>query len=57
MAVFFDQNQVTWDFVLVCDNHKLGSEKAVKRKKFLEELEKKEFIIKVRWKASLETWL
>ncbi|KYO41593.1 anoctamin-9 isoform X1 [Alligator mississippiensis] len=39
-------NQVTWDFVLVCDNHKLGSEKAVKRKKFLEELEKKEFIIK-----------
>ncbi|XP_073203124.1 anoctamin-9 isoform X4 [Lepidochelys kempii] len=39
-------NQMKWDFVLVCDKHKPGSKKEAKRKQFLEELEKKGFIIK-----------
>ncbi|CAM5149518.1 unnamed protein product [Natator depressus] len=39
-------NQMKWDFVLVCDKHKPGSKKKAKRKKFLEELEKRGFIIK-----------
>ncbi|XP_067396545.1 anoctamin-9 isoform X2 [Emydura macquarii macquarii] len=39
-------SSMKWDFILVCDKHKPGSEKDAKRKKFLEELEKKGFIIK-----------
>ncbi|XP_032301054.1 anoctamin-9 [Coturnix japonica] len=35
-----------WDFVLVSDIHQTGSEKEIKRKKFLDELSKKGFIIK-----------
>uniref|UniRef100_A0A8D0C4D9 Anoctamin n=1 Tax=Salvator merianae TaxID=96440 RepID=A0A8D0C4D9_SALMN len=36
-----------WDFVLVCDDHSLHSEKDYKKKEFLEELHKKGFIIKM----------
>ncbi|NXH80063.1 ANO9 protein, partial [Edolisoma coerulescens] len=36
----------TWDFVLVSDIHEMGSEKEIKRKKFLDELSKKGFTIK-----------
>ncbi|XP_066475740.1 anoctamin-9 [Tiliqua scincoides] len=36
-----------WDFVLVCDDHKLFSEKDDKKRKFLEELHKKGFITKM----------
>ncbi|CAM4584109.1 unnamed protein product [Caretta caretta] len=39
-------NQMKWDFVLVCDKLKPDSKKEAKRKKFLEELENKGFIIK-----------
>lgn len=46
--VFLDQIPTKWDFVLVCDDHKLFSEKDNKKKKFLEELHKKGFITKVR---------
>ncbi|NXD14498.1 ANO9 protein, partial [Nothocercus nigrocapillus] len=35
-----------WDFVLVSDIHQMGSEKEIKRKKFLDELSKKGFTIK-----------
>ncbi|NXS89585.1 ANO9 protein, partial [Erpornis zantholeuca] len=35
----------TWDFVLVSDNHERGSEKQIKRKKFLDELRKRRFSI------------
>ncbi|KGL82308.1 Anoctamin-9, partial [Tinamus guttatus] len=35
-----------WDFVLVSDIHEMGSEKEIKRKKFLDELSKKGFTIK-----------
>ncbi|KAF1409228.1 Anoctamin-9, partial [Spheniscus humboldti] len=35
-----------WDFVLVSDIHEVGSEKEIKRKKFLDELSKKGFTIK-----------
>lgn len=35
-----------WDFVLVSDIHQMGSDKEVKRKKFLDELSKKGFTIK-----------
>ena len=35
-----------WDFVLVSDIHQMGSDKEVKRKKFLDELSKKGFAIK-----------
>ncbi|KFQ32006.1 Anoctamin-9, partial [Mesitornis unicolor] len=35
-----------WDFVLVSDIHKVGSEKEIKRTKFLDELRKKGFTIK-----------
>ncbi|KFP80809.1 Anoctamin-9, partial [Acanthisitta chloris] len=35
-----------WDFVLVSDIHEMGSEKEIKRKKFLDELNKKGFTIK-----------
>ncbi|KFP14865.1 Anoctamin-9, partial [Egretta garzetta] len=35
-----------WDFVLVSDIHEAGSEKEIKRKKFLDELSKKGFTIK-----------
>ncbi|KFO74432.1 Anoctamin-9, partial [Cuculus canorus] len=35
-----------WDFVLVSKIHNVGSEKEMKRKKFLDELSKKEFTIK-----------
>lgn len=45
---FCEQNEETWDFVLVSDIHETGSEKEKKRKKFLEELSKKGFSIKVR---------
>ncbi|NXP92461.1 ANO9 protein, partial [Passerina amoena] len=40
------QNEEKWDFVLVSDIHEMGSEKEVKRKKFLDELSKKGFTIK-----------
>ncbi|NXC84861.1 ANO9 protein, partial [Cercotrichas coryphoeus] len=40
------QNEEKWDFVLVSDIHEMGSEKEIKRKKFLEELSKKGFTIK-----------
>ncbi|NXS61499.1 ANO9 protein, partial [Brachypteracias leptosomus] len=40
------QDQEKWDFVLVSDIHEVGSEKEIKRKKFLEELSKKGFTIK-----------
>ncbi|KAM9266957.1 anoctamin-9 [Cariama cristata] len=35
-----------WDFVLVSNIHEVGSEKEIKRKKFLDELSKKGFTIK-----------
>ncbi|XP_026523948.1 anoctamin-9 [Notechis scutatus] len=35
-----------WDFVLVCDDHRRDSDKDCKKKKFLEELHRKGFIIK-----------
>ncbi|NWI59127.1 ANO9 protein, partial [Calyptomena viridis] len=40
------QNEEKWDFVLVSDIHAMGSEKEIKRKKFLDELSKKGFTIK-----------
>ncbi|NXA90928.1 ANO9 protein, partial [Melanocharis versteri] len=40
------QNEEGWDFVLVSDIHEMGSEKEIKRKKFLDELSKKGFTIK-----------
>ncbi|NXD45161.1 ANO9 protein, partial [Copsychus sechellarum] len=40
------QNEEKWDFVLVSDIHEMGSEKEIKRKKFLDELHKKGFTIK-----------
>ncbi|NXA58059.1 ANO9 protein, partial [Mohoua ochrocephala] len=40
------QNEEKWDFVLVSDIHAMGSEKEIKRKKFLDELSKKGFAIK-----------
>ncbi|NWV66528.1 ANO9 protein, partial [Malurus elegans] len=40
------QNEEKWDFVLVSDIHEMGSEKEIKRKKFLDELSKKGFTIK-----------
>ncbi|XP_034978691.2 anoctamin-9 isoform X2 [Zootoca vivipara] len=36
-----------WDFVLVCDDHSLNSEKDKKKKSFLDELHRKGFIIKM----------
>lgn len=42
------RNEEKWDFVLVSDIHEMGSEKEIKRKKFLDELSKKGFTIKVR---------
>ncbi|NWI68148.1 ANO9 protein, partial [Todus mexicanus] len=40
------QAKEKWDFVLVSDIHEMGSEKEIKRKKFLDELSKKGFAIK-----------
>ncbi|NXC01890.1 ANO9 protein, partial [Orthonyx spaldingii] len=40
------QNKEKWDFVLVSDIHEMGSEKEIKRRKFLDELSKKGFTIK-----------
>ncbi|NXY21990.1 ANO9 protein, partial [Atrichornis clamosus] len=40
------QIEEKWDFVLVSDIHEMGSEKEIKRKKFLDELSKKGFTIK-----------
>ncbi|NWW24585.1 ANO9 protein, partial [Falcunculus frontatus] len=40
------QNEEKWDFVLVSDIHEMGSQKEIKRKKFLDELSKKGFTIK-----------
>ncbi|NXL94264.1 ANO9 protein, partial [Alectura lathami] len=40
------QDEEKWDFVLVSDIHEIGSEKEIKRKKFLDELSKKRFTIK-----------
>ncbi|NXS35801.1 ANO9 protein, partial [Pomatostomus ruficeps] len=40
------QDNEKWDFVLVSDIHEMGSEKEIKRKKFLDELSKKGFAIK-----------
>ncbi|NWS60957.1 ANO9 protein, partial [Chunga burmeisteri] len=40
------QEEEKWDFVLVSDIHEVGSEKEIKRKKFLDELSKKGFTIK-----------
>ncbi|NWV41944.1 ANO9 protein, partial [Grantiella picta] len=40
------QNEEKWDFVLVSNIHEMGSEKEIKRKKFLDELSKKGFTIK-----------
>ncbi|XP_054682934.1 anoctamin-9 [Grus americana] len=40
------QVEEKWDFVLVSDIHEVGSEKEIKRKKFLDELSKKGFTIK-----------
>ncbi|XP_074854045.1 anoctamin-9 [Carettochelys insculpta] len=39
-------NLMKWDFILVCDKHRPGSKKDAKRKKFLEELKNKGFILK-----------
>lgn len=47
-GVFCGQDEEKWDFVLVSDIHEVGSEKEIKRKKFLDELSKKGFTIKVR---------
>ncbi|XP_042693214.1 anoctamin-9 isoform X5 [Centrocercus urophasianus] len=43
---FTGQDEEKWDFVLVSDIHEMGSEKEIKRKKFLDELSKKGFTIK-----------
>lgn len=43
---FASPNAEKWDFVLVSDIHEMGSEKEIKRKKFLDELSKKGFTIK-----------
>ncbi|XP_055579000.1 anoctamin-9 [Falco biarmicus] len=43
---FAPQDEEKWDFVLVSDIHEVGSEKEIKRKKFLDELSKKGFAIK-----------
>ncbi|NXS40730.1 ANO9 protein, partial [Balaeniceps rex] len=40
------QDEEKWDFVLVSNIHEVGSEKEIKRKKFLDELSKKGFTIK-----------
>ncbi|NXG59665.1 ANO9 protein, partial [Hemiprocne comata] len=40
------QDEEKWDYVLVSDIHEAGSEKEIKRKKFLDELSKKGFTIK-----------
>ncbi|NXG76792.1 ANO9 protein, partial [Baryphthengus martii] len=40
------QGKEKWDFILVSDIHEMGSEKEIKRKKFLDELSKKGFTIK-----------
>ncbi|NXH17292.1 ANO9 protein, partial [Bucco capensis] len=40
------QDEGKWDFVLVSDIHEVGSEKEMKRKKFLDELRNKGFTIK-----------
>ncbi|NXU23749.1 ANO9 protein, partial [Thalassarche chlororhynchos] len=40
------QDEEKWDFILVSDIHEVGSEKEIKRKKFLDELSKKGFTIK-----------
>ncbi|NXN14544.1 ANO9 protein, partial [Indicator maculatus] len=40
------QDEEKWDFVLVSDIHEVGSQKEIKRKKFLDELSKKGFTIK-----------
>ncbi|XP_015486122.1 anoctamin-9 [Parus major] len=46
MDPFASPNEEKWDFVLVSDIHEMGSEKEIKRKKFLDELSKKGFTIK-----------
>uniref|UniRef100_A0A803V2N6 Anoctamin 9 n=1 Tax=Ficedula albicollis TaxID=59894 RepID=A0A803V2N6_FICAL len=46
MDPFSSPNEEKWDFVLVSDIHEMGSEKEIKRKKFLDELQKKGFTIK-----------
>ncbi|XP_074741162.1 anoctamin-9 [Strix uralensis] len=43
---FTPPDEEKWDFVLVSDIHEVGSEKEIKRKKFLDELSKKGFTIK-----------
>ncbi|OPJ74219.1 anoctamin-9 [Patagioenas fasciata monilis] len=43
---FAPPDEEKWDFVLVSDIHEMGSEKEIKRKKFLDELSKKGFTIK-----------
>ncbi|XP_069660521.1 anoctamin-9 [Haliaeetus albicilla] len=43
---FAPPDEEKWDFVLVSNIHKVGSEKEIKRKKFLDELSKKGFAIK-----------
>ncbi|KAM6204219.1 anoctamin-9 [Sarcoramphus papa] len=43
---FAPPDEEKWDFVLVSDIHEVGSEKEIKRKKFLDELSKKGFTIK-----------
>ncbi|NWX16228.1 ANO9 protein, partial [Aegotheles bennettii] len=40
------QDERNWDFILVSDIHEVGSEKEIKRKKFLGVLKKKGFFIK-----------
>ena len=47
-GAFCGQDEEKWDFVLVSDIHEVGSKKEIKRKKFLDELSKKGFTIKVR---------
>ncbi|XP_062432345.1 anoctamin-9 [Rhea pennata] len=42
----FALDEQEWDFILVSDIHQMGSEKEIKRKKFLDELSKKGFTIK-----------
>nr|XP_021153415.1 anoctamin-9 isoform X2 [Columba livia] len=43
---FAPTDEEKWDFVLVSNIHEMGSEKEIKRKKFLDELSKKGFTIK-----------
>ncbi|KAM9606713.1 LOW QUALITY PROTEIN: anoctamin-9 [Morphnus guianensis] len=43
---FAPPDEDNWDFVLVSNIHEVGSEKEIKRKKFLDELSKKGFAIK-----------